>query len=200
VADTKDARGVAPSGGTPGGDGPTLNPAAWAEQIEGDESLDANIDQLEQALPSWLTTGDGRRALSGRWLGHSLHPLLTDLPIGFWTSASLLDLLGPRRNADTARRLVGLGVLSALPTAAAGLSDWTRLDGPDKRVGFVHAQLNTVALLLYGWSYLARRRHRRMRGVLLGLAGGMVATAGGYLGSHLTLTRAVTRDGRLADS
>lgn len=168
------------------------------QRVEESDALDGAIAQLAELLPDWVTTGRTRDLLAGEWLGHSLHPLLTDFPLGFWASASLLDLLGPRRHADSARRLVGFGLLASLPTATAGLSDWSRLETTDRRVGLVHAQLNTLALLLYGASYIARRR-RRGRGVVLGVLGGLAATAGGYLGGHLSLTRAVTRDNRLID-
>src|SRR5829696_4285784 len=77
-------------------------------------------------------------------------PSVDRLPLGCWASASLLDLLGLGRHRDAARRLVGLGLLASLPTAAAGLSDWSRLATPDRRVGLVHAQLNTLVLALYG--------------------------------------------------
>jgi uncharacterized membrane protein len=116
----------------------------------------------------------------------------------------VLDLVGRGRHADAARILVGLGILSAVPTAASGLSDWSRLDRPDRRVGLVHAQLNTAALVLYGVSYLQRRRGRRRgrrhAGVLTALLGAVVATAGGWLGGHLVADRAVTRDNRLLDA
>lgn len=169
------------------------------EQIESSDALDGLVEKLGSALPAWVTSGRGRELLSGRWLGHSLHPLLTDLPLGFWASASLLDLVGTDHDADAARRLIGFGLLASLPTAAAGASDWSQLDeSADRRTGVVHAQLNTLALALYGLSYLARRRGRR--GVVLGVLGGLAATAGGYLGGHLSLTRAVTRDNRLLPS
>jgi uncharacterized membrane protein len=169
-------------------------------RLEGNESLDAASSALAGLLPEWVVTGQGRDLLSGRWLGHALHPLLTDFPLGCWTGASLLDLLGPRRHADAARKLVGLGILASLPTAAAGLSDWSRLGTRDRRVGVAHAQANSVGLVLYGASYLARRRGHRWRGILLSVLGGLAATAGGYLGGHLTTTRSVTRDNRLLDA
>ena len=169
-------------------------------RLEENESLDAAATKLADLLPDWIVTGEGRDLLSGKWLGHALHPLLTDIPIGFWTSVAVLDVLGPRRHANAARTLVGLGVLSALPTAASGLSDWTRLGTRDRRVGVAHAQANGVALVLYGLSYLARRRGRRWRGILLGALGGASATVGGYLGGHLATTRAVTRDNQLFDA
>ena len=175
-------------------------PIRWLER-EG--SLDGLVAAVTERLPPWVTDGTGRRVLGGAWLGHALHPLLTDLPIGFWTNASVLDLVGRGRHADAARILVGLGVLSAVPTAASGLSDWSRLDPPDRRVGLVHAQLNTVALAIYGVSWVqrsrGRRRGRRHAGVVSALLGAAVATAGGWLGGHLAADRAVTRDNRLLD-
>ena len=88
--------------------------------------------------------------LSGTWLGHPVHPMLTDLPIGFWTSAFVLDLLGGKSSRRAAQRLVGLGVLSALPTAVTGAADWSDTDTGDKRVGVVHGILNTAALVAFG--------------------------------------------------
>lgn len=173
-------------------------------RIEEADDLDPLAAALAERLPGWIAGGPGRRVLSGEWLGHALHPLLTDLPIGFWTNASVLDLLGRGRHAESARILVGLGILSSLPTAAAGLSDWSRLDAPDRRVGLVHAQLNAVALALYGVSYVRRRRGlrrgRRRAGAASALLGGLVATAGGWLGGHLVADRAVTRDNRLFEA
>jgi uncharacterized membrane protein len=127
--------------------------------------------------------------LGGRWLGHAVHPLLTDLPIGFWTSATVLDLVGGRRSADAARRLVGFGVLSAVPTAATGWSDWLSLDRPLRRVGVVHAGANTAALGLFAFSWMARRNGHRAVGILLGLIGGALASGAGHLGGHMTVGR-----------
>lgn len=173
---------------------------AFAERLERNEALDSTAATVSARLPEWIVSGRGREVLSGSWLGHALHPLLTDFPLGCWASASLLDLAGFGRHPDAARRLVGLGILASVPTAASGLSDWSRLGTRDRRVGLVHAQLNSVALSLYVASYLARRRRRNGRGILLAIAGGLVATAGGYLGGHLTTVRAVTRDNQLIDT
>lgn len=138
------------------------------------------LRELTAALP-----GDATRALRGEAIGHPLHPMLTDLPIGFWTSAFVLDLLPIRRTRGVATVLVGLGVVSAVPTAAAGLADWSGLSSAKQRVGVVHAASNLVASGLYGLSFLARVRGRQLRGVALGMAGAAAATAGGYLGGHL---------------
>jgi nitrite reductase/ring-hydroxylating ferredoxin subunit len=111
--------------------------------------------------------------------------MLTDLPIGFWTSAWMLDLIGGKRSATAARKLVGLGILSAIPTALTGASDFGDTAAPEKRVGLVHATANTAALACYVVSYVHRARGRRRQGVLWGFLGAGFATLGGHLGGHL---------------
>jgi nitrite reductase/ring-hydroxylating ferredoxin subunit len=120
--------------------------------------------------------------------------LLTDLPIGFWTSAFTLDLLGGRRSRPAATRLVAWGVLCAVPTAVTGASDWSDTVGAERRIGLVHAAANTTALMCYAASWVQRRRGRHWRGVALGLVGATAATVGGYLGGHLLQTLGVGVD------
>jgi len=124
-----------------------------------------------------------------RVAGHPLHPVLTDLPIGFWTSAWVLDLVGGERHAPSATLLTGLGVLSVVPTAATGAADWRSLDRRSKRLGLVHAAANVTATALYTASWLARRRGERRRGLWLGHAGAAAATLGGALGGELVFRR-----------
>ncbi len=135
-----------------------------------------------------------KNLLSGTWMGHPLHPMLTDLPMGFWTSAWVLDLVGGKKSRPAADRLIGLGILSAVPTAASGLSDWSDTIGDDRRVGTAHAVANGTALTLYSLSWLARRKGRRGRGLVLGHLGAAAATAGGYLGGHLVFRMGVGPD------
>jgi hypothetical protein len=101
----------------------------------------------------------------------------------------MLDLLGGPTSRTAAQRLVGLGVLAALPTAASGWTEWHRADRPVQRVGVVHAGLNVTALALMGGSWSARRRGRTMLGIALGLAGVGLTGVAGYLGGHLTSAR-----------
>jgi nitrite reductase/ring-hydroxylating ferredoxin subunit/uncharacterized membrane protein len=162
-----------------------------AERLGRIEALDRLAVPLEALAQRAIPRGRVKDVLSGTWLGHALHPMLTDIPIGSFTSASVLDLLGGRRAQPAADGLVGLGLVSALPTAAAGLSDWSDTYGPDKRVGVVHAAANLVGLALYGASLVARLRGRRNSGTTLGLAGMGVMTVGGYLGGDLSLARGV---------
>lgn len=169
---------------------------AVARGLEQSQGLGRAAAVLERILPAPLRAGTTRAFLAGRWLGHSLHPLLTDFPLGFWASASLLDLVAGPDASPASRRLVGFGLLAAVPTAVAGASDWTGIDESAQRVGIVHASLNATAFLLYATSYLGRHRGWRSA-VPLGIVGGLAATAGGFFGGHLTLTEAVTRSNRL---
>lgn len=136
--------------------------------------------------------GPVRDALHGRWLGHPVHPMSAQVPIGSWTSAALLDLLGGGQRA--ARTLVGVGLLSALPTALAGWVDWSELKKPQLRVGLVHASLNATAVVLYTGSFAARLRGRETPGRALGFAGLTAAAAGGALGAHLAYRQAAGVD------
>lgn len=152
-------------------------------RVATEERLDMAVDRLQDLLDQ-MPSGV-REALQGRALGHPLHPALTDLPIGFWTSAGVLDLVGGKRAARGATALVGLGVASAVPTIAAGMADWMEMSRGKQRVGVVHAAANAAATVLYAKSFGARRMGHRGRGIWLGLLGAGVATAGGYLGGHL---------------
>jgi len=159
--------------------------ARAADAVAGEERLDALAGPASDAVREALDRQPLKDVLSGTWLGHPLHPMLTDLPIGFWTSAFTLDLLGGRGAQRAATQLVGWGVLTAVPTALSGAADWGDTTGRPRRVGLVHAAANTTALACYTASWIARRRGRHWRGVAFGLAGATAATVGGYLGGHL---------------
>ena len=118
-------------------------------------------------------------------LGHPVHPALTDLPIGFWTSSCLLDVLGGRRYAAASRTLVGFGVVSAVPTVAFGKGDAVKLDPEARRIAAVHAAANLLAVAVYTASWRRRRNQHQAAGVLLGFLAGAIASAGGYLGGAL---------------
>lgn len=160
-----------------------------ATRIEDAGQLDRIIRAVDERLPAVLHRPEARRLLGGAWLGHAVHPLLTDLPLGAWTSATLLDIFGTKRSARAATGLIGFGIVAAIPTAVTGLSDWSVTDQRSRRVGVVHAAANSVALLFYTRSFFNRLRGRRARGVVQALMGGAAATVGGYLGGHLTLAR-----------
>jgi hypothetical protein len=120
-----------------------------------------------------------------------VHPLLTDLVLGSWTSATVLDLLGGREWSAPAQSLVGTGLLAAGPTAWTGWAEWSEAGPREKRVGLVHAVTNGVAIGVYAASWMARRRGRHAAGARLALLGAAVTSAGAYLGGHLTEARKV---------
>jgi nitrite reductase/ring-hydroxylating ferredoxin subunit len=127
-----------------------------------------------------------RELLSGAWLGHPLHPMLTDVTVGTYTSALLLDWLGGRDSRPAAQRLIGIGLLSVPTVAATGATDWSdaeRADATMRRIGLVHAGCTVVANTLFAASYASRRSGQDGR--LLALAGGAALGAAGYLGGHL---------------
>jgi hypothetical protein len=160
--------------------------------IESQRSLDTAARPLAVAA-DWLTSAPRRRdLLLGRWMGHAAHPFLTDIPIGSWTSASILDLLGGPTSRPAAELLTAVGTVSALPTVLTGLAEWSQTTGPARRIGVVHAASNAVAVGLYAASWSARHHGRQRRGALLALSGMTVATVGGYLGGHLISVRKIS--------
>jgi nitrite reductase/ring-hydroxylating ferredoxin subunit/uncharacterized membrane protein len=174
-----------------------------AERIGAAASLDTPAEAVAKWVRGAVPKGPVKDALSGTPLGHALHPLLTDLPIGTWTSASLLDVVGGRAARPASRRLIATGLLASLPTAASGLNDWadtTPADDSVRRVGAVHAVANVIALGLYTASFAARRRDAHGRGAALGLAGMGALLVGGHLGGHLSYAKGVGVDNTAFDS
>lgn len=126
--------------------------------------------------------------LHGTWLGHPLHPLLVQVPIGTWTSAGLLDAIPPLRPAATV--LIGAGVTAAVPAAVSGAADWSSQGPGVRRLGALHALANTAAVSLYAGSLVARARGRGGLGRLLSYAGLGVATASATVGGHMSYAQA----------
>ena len=131
----------------------------------------------------------------GRWVGHPLHPALSDLPVGLWTGVMVLDVMdrdpAPRRGLDAAGILSAAGIVAAGATALTGLTDWTVSDDQDRRIGLFHGLLNTVALGLQGASLGSRVAGHRGTARALAAASFTVTAAAGYLGGHLVFARGV---------
>jgi nitrite reductase/ring-hydroxylating ferredoxin subunit/uncharacterized membrane protein len=161
------------------------------KRLEEAEALDQPAQKLADVVHAATRPSLVKNALSGTWLGHRFHPLLVELPIGFWSGALMFDMIATRRARWAADVLVGSGVVAAVPTAAAGLSYWADTFGGPKRIGLVHASCNTLALLSYSGSLVARLLGRRKAGVGLSLVGATAISVGGYLGSHLSYVQGV---------
>jgi len=156
-----------------------------ATGLETATELDEPAARVSKAV-SKLTHRPGvSSVLSGTVLGHPLHPVLTDLPIGFWSSSFFLDLLPGSSTRRISQAFVGIGILTAIPTALTGASDWADTEGPPRRVGLVHGALNSAGLVCYTGSWVARRRGHHLRGVLYGMVGATAMTAAAALGGHL---------------
>lgn len=162
-----------------------------SEKVGRVEALDAVAKPVSSAAKRVIGRGWLKDVLSGTWLGHTLHPLLTDIPIGSFTSATVVDMIGGDESSKAAELLTLLGLASAVPTAAAGAADWSETYGEDVRTGLVHAVSNVIGLAFYALTLQARRRGDRGRAVVLGLAGMSSMTVGGYLGGYLSYTRGV---------
>lgn len=160
-------------------------------RLEEATALDEPAGKLAEVVAAGTRPRLVKNALSGSWLGHRFHPLLVMLPLGSWSGALLFDGIGTARARYAADVLVGAGVVSAVPTAAAGLSDWADTMPEERRVGLVHASFNTLALLCYSASLVARLLGKRKPGVALSLVGAGAVSVGGYLGGHLSYVLAV---------
>jgi nitrite reductase/ring-hydroxylating ferredoxin subunit/uncharacterized membrane protein len=154
---------------------------------EQNQMLDQWSDQLQELVRTAFTQGGpaGQRVkdwLNGVWLGHPLHPALTDAAIGAWSAGAILDLVGAQREADAA---MTVGVLSAIPTAVAGAADWVDTSEEPRRIGLVHALLNSVGLTLMIGSLFARRSNNRALAIGLSTTGLTFATVSAWLGGEL---------------
>ena len=168
----------------------------WADQLGWLRSLN---DWLTAVLGPFRERHQDNLALElmhgGRWAGHPLHPALSDLPIGLWTGATLLDAAdhgpAPPRGIDAAGVLSAAGIVAAGATALTGLSDWTVSNEQDRRVGLFHGLLNTAALGLQCASLGTRMAGHRGTARALGAVGLTLTVAAGYLGGHLVFTKGV---------
>jgi uncharacterized membrane protein len=163
----------------------------WTLQLEGATVLDRPVKALEPVVERLFGGGTRGSVLRGEWLGHAIHPILTDVVLGSWTSASVLDLIGGADSSSSAQKLIGTGLLAAGPTAWTGWAEWSETESRDKRVGLVHAVTNGAAIGVYAASWRARRQGRHGAGVRLALAGMAATGLGAYLGGHLAATRKV---------
>src|SRR5689334_21197682 len=102
-----------------------------------------------------------KNALHGVWLGHPLHPVFTDVPIGAWTTGLVLDAVGAIREDDGLERAadlaIAVGLAGAVGAAVTGLTDWSETQGRSRRTGLLHGLLNVTATVLYATAYALRK-------------------------------------------
>jgi nitrite reductase/ring-hydroxylating ferredoxin subunit len=140
---------------------------------------------IEPARRAVLAAPQGvRDLLHGSWLGHPVHPVLVQVPVGTWLSAGLLDAIPPMRPAATV--LIGTGVVAAVPASLAGAADWSEQEIGVRRLGAVHALANTAALGLYVGSLVARGKGRDVLGRVLSYAGLGLASGSAAIGGHMS--------------
>lgn len=151
---------------------------------------DALQKTVERAYAAGGPTGQQvKNLLSGTWLGHPLHPLLTDVPIGAWTAALMLDSLDAVSDREVfapgSDAAVAIGIMGALGAAATGLSDWHFTTERPRRLGLAHGLLNLGATTCYGMSSVARWRGARRWGRNLARLGYAMVACSAYLGGEL---------------
>jgi nitrite reductase/ring-hydroxylating ferredoxin subunit/uncharacterized membrane protein len=176
---------------------PIARPAA--EALGNAKALDRWAKSLTTFAEKLARPGFVKDLLAGTWLGHPLHPVLTDVPIGAWTSSWVLDVVGGEKAEPAADALLGVAIVSSLPTAAAGLADWVDTWGKTRRIGVAHAVGNLTALSVFGASLAARRAGLRKLGFALSTVGMGVASASAYLGGHLTFGKGIGVDNTAFD-
>jgi nitrite reductase/ring-hydroxylating ferredoxin subunit/uncharacterized membrane protein len=162
----------------------------WLQPIQ-----DAGEEFVKDAYQS---AGPGGRKvknfLHGVWLGHPLHSAITDVPVGSWTAALVLDCLeagGKPEYSAGADAAIAVGLVGALGSAVSGLTDWSDTHGKPQRVGALHGLLNVGATVLYTGSYISRKANKRSAGRGLGLLGYALVLASAYLGGELAYAQRI---------
>ncbi|WP_409328558.1 Rieske 2Fe-2S domain-containing protein [Trujillonella humicola] len=156
----------------------------FLDRLADADAFDKATEPARKAVQSALRPGALKDFLHGTWLGHPLHPVLVQVPVGSWVSAGILDAIPRMRPAATV--LIGTGVAASLPAAASGAADWSEQGIGVRRLGVVHAALNTVALGFYVGSLAARATGRGTLGRVLAYAGLGLAGSSAAIGGHMS--------------
>jgi len=168
--------------------------------IEQQEWLGPLGDQIQKGVTAAFEAAGPagqqiKNALHGTWLGHPLHPAITDVPIGAWTAAVVLDAMDNIRGGDGFSRAsdvaVGVGLLGAAASAVTGLTDWTATDGRARKIGLTHGLMNSVGALLFTTSYVLRKQDKREAARGFSMLGFAVAMGAAYLGGKLVFSEQV---------
>src|SRR3954467_12551897 len=154
------------------------------DRVADTTAIDRVVEPVRRVVQGVLRPDAVKDFLHGTWLGHPLHPVLVQVPVGSWISAGLLDVVPPLRPAATA--MIGTGVVAAVPAALAGAADWSEQGAGVRRLGALHALLNTAALGLYVGSLVARGKGRGGLGRVLSYSGLGLATVSASVGGHMS--------------
>jgi len=173
---------------------------ALMKVVDQQEALDRLSDQIQPLVRDAFNAAgpagrEVKNILHGTWLGHPLHPALTDVPLGAWTAALALDAMesisGRRELAAGADAAIAVGLVGAAGAAVTGLTDWSETNGRARKVGILHGLLNVGATALYTTSLILRRKQKRNAGVGFAMLGYAVSSASAYLGGHLVFSEQI---------
>src|SRR3954470_18973105 len=111
--------------------------------IDQQDWLQPGVDRASELIKEAFQAGGEqgqqiKNALHGLWLGHPLHPAITDVPVGSWTVAAAMDLLEIRGDSNYksgADFAILFGLLASVPAAISGATDWSDTQGKAQRVG-----------------------------------------------------------------
>src|SRR5262245_57481981 len=163
-------------------------------RIADQPALDRGARPVSNAIrQAYSRAGDAgqiaKNTMHGVWLGHPLHPVFTDVPIGAWTTGLVLDAVGAIRNDDGLERAadvaMAVGLVGAAGAAVTGLTDWSETQGRSRRTGLLHGLLNITATALYATAYVLRKSGSRSAGTSCALAGYTIALGAAFLGGDL---------------
>jgi len=122
--------------------------------------------------------------LNGSWLGHPVHAVVTDVPIGAMTVSIIADVIGQPVVADVS---LVLGVLAMVASAVTGAADYTEVDGIARNRATVHSVIMVVALVLYVISLAIRSGSPadRLAPILISLVAYVLLSLGAAIGGDL---------------
>jgi nitrite reductase/ring-hydroxylating ferredoxin subunit/uncharacterized membrane protein len=139
-----------------------------------------------------------RNFLNGTWLGEPLHAALTDVPIGAWTATMVFDALeminSRHEFAVAADTSVAIGLAGAAGAAITGLTDWSDVDPPARRLGLIHGLLNIGATTLFATSLIMRKKKARNQGRGFAALGYALMTFSAHLGGKMVYQHRVGVD------
>jgi nitrite reductase/ring-hydroxylating ferredoxin subunit/uncharacterized membrane protein len=162
-----------------------------------DEKIQKAIDKALYANGN-PAAQKARNFLNGTWLGEPLHVVLTDVPIGAWTVAMVFDALGMVNSryefALAADASVAIGLAGAAGAAITGVTDWSEVDPPARRLGLIHGLLNVGATALFATSLILRRKKARNEGRGFAALGYALMSYSAHLGGKMVYEHRVGVD------